>query len=268
MNDMLVQNIEKEILLNHTYAMRFFRLRRERTRNPVQLLEDSLPEGHQDTLESAFYLSLSLLTGAQSEMLARFIHRDEIEAKFHRLDHRVDQDPGFRAIGQMEREAAHLTGADISVAALEGLGLGTVGAAKSETAIPCTLMLRTLYETALVYGCNIDHPWEKDLALLVLAAAFSAGDEALAVQKELNQVTRGLAIGITPDVDRERRLHLAARQMAQSMSLQKFVQSIPVIGATGGILNSAAMTRLQTLARCVYKQRYLRNKMRAMEAAG
>jgi hypothetical protein len=52
------------------------------------------------------------------------------------------------------------------------------------------------------------------------------------------------------------------------MSLQKFVQSIPVIGATGGILNSAAMTRLQTLARCVYKQRYLRNKMRAMEAAG
>lgn len=239
---MLLQNVEKEMTLNHARYLRFFRIRREKVSakgpmHPVQMAADSLPTLHRETLEMAFYQSLAFLMNPQEDILANFICREELEEKFHQLDRAVDHDPGFRALGHMEREAARLNNMDFSAAALEGLGFGTVGIGSPETVILCALMLRTLYETGLVYGFNIDHPWEKDLA-----------------------------DGITPEIDRERRMHTAAARMAGSMSLQKFVQGIPVIGAAGLFFNTAAMNRLQTLSRCVYKQRYLRMKERAYKA--
>lgn len=268
---MLLQNVEKEMLLNHTRYLRFFRLRREKVKatgfgHPVQMMADSLPAIHRETLEMAFYQSLVFLLNPQNDILANFICREDIEERFHRLDRAVDLDPGFRALGHMEREAARLNNMDFSVAALEGLGFGTVGIGSPETVVLCALMLRTLYETALVYGINIDHPWEKDLALMLLAAAFSSGEDAYQEQRELTRVLKGLAEGVTPEIDRERRMRTAASRMAGSMSLQKFVQGIPVIGAAGLFFNTAAMNRLQTLSRCVYKQRYLRGKERAYKA--
>lgn len=268
---MLLQNVEKEMTLNHARYLRFFRIRREKVSakgpmHPVQMAADSLPTLHRETLEMAFYQSLAFLMNPQEDILANFICREELEEKFHQLDRAVDHDPGFRALGHMEREAARLNNMDFSAAALEGLGFGTVGIGSPETVILCALMLRTLYETGLVYGFNIDHPWEKDLALMLFSAAFSSGEDAYREQRELTRVLKDLADGITPEIDRERRMHTAAARMAGSMSLQKFVQGIPVIGAAGLFFNTAAMNRLQTLSRCVYKQRYLRVKERAMKA--
>ncbi len=268
---MLLENIEKEILLNRARYLRFFRLRREKRKtagfgHPVQMMTDSLPAVHREGLDLAFSQSLAFLMNPQSNILADFICREDMEARFHQLDRAVDLDPGFQALGHMEREAARLNNMDFSVAALEGLGFGTVGVGSPETVILCALMLRTLYETALVYGFNIDHPWEKDLALMLLSAAFSSGEDAYQEQRELTRVLKGLAEGVTPEIDRDRRLRAAASRMAGSMSLQKFIQGIPVLGAAGMFFNSAAMNRLQTLSRCVYKQRYLCMKERAYKA--
>ena len=270
MIDMLPVNVQKEMLLNHTRYLRFFRLRRERVKpgqnHPAQRMAESLPAVYKETLDLAFYQNLMMLLDPEKDVVSGLINREELEEKFHRLDRAVDADAGFKALGHMEREAAKLNGSELSAAALEGLGLGSIGIGSPETVILTLLMLRTLYETALLYGFNIDHPWEKDLALMLLSAAFSSGEDAYREQQALTRVLKGLADGVTPEIDREKRIRAAASHMAGSMSLQKFVQGIPVIGAAGLFFNSAAIKRLQTLSRCVYKQLYLQMKDRAMKA--
>ena len=139
MIDMLPVNVQKEMLLNHTRYLRFFRLRRERVKpgqnHPAQRMAESLPAVYKQTLDLAFYQSLMMLLDPEKDVVSGLINREELEEKFHRLDRAVDLDPGFQALGHMEREAAKLNGSELSAAALEGLGLGSIGIGSPEGTI-------------------------------------------------------------------------------------------------------------------------------------
>ena len=100
-----------------------------------------------------------------------------------------------------------------------------------------------------------------------LAADAARSADAGREQRQLMAVLRQQGEGNPPDIDREHRIELAARRMAGSMSLQKFVQGIPVFGISGMFFNTAAVVRLNTLSRCVYKQRYLSAKLREAGAS-
>lgn len=264
---MLPQNVEKEMHLCRAQYLRFFRVRQDRVGNIQRSIPRDPPasKGRREALDTAFSKSLQLLLDPDRHLMQKFVNREALEKRFHQLDRLVDQDPGFRALGNIEREVGMVCGGDISAAALEGAGLGSIGVGDGEVILLSALMLRSLYETALIYGISVDRPWEKDLALLVLSAAFAAGEDAYADQRELSRALDSLADGQPLAIDRERRINQAASRMAKSMSLQKFIQSIPVVGVSGMFFNTAAMTRLGSLSRCVYKYRYLAGKKRAYE---
>lgn len=264
---MLPQNVEKEMHLCRAQYLRFFRVRQDRvgTRNrPVDGAAPS-PKGHRETLDAAFLKSLKLLLDPDKHVMQKLVNREALEKRFHQLDRLVDQDPGFKALGNIEREAGLICGGGLSAAALEGAGLGSLGVGSPEVILLSALMLRSLYETALIYGISVDRPWEKDLALMVLSAAFAWGDDAYRDERDLSRALDSLADGQPIAIDRERRIRQAAGRMAESMSLQKLIQSIPVVGISGMLFNTAAMTRLGSLSRCVYKYRYLSGKKRAYQ---
>lgn len=73
------------------------------------------------------------------------------------------------------------------------------------------LMLRSLYEMALIYGVSVDRPWEKDLALMVLSAAFASGDDAYRDERDLSRALDSLADG-QPDRHRPGQADPAGRR--------------------------------------------------------
>ena len=266
---MLPQNVEKEMHLCRAQYLRFFRVRQDRVgKNPRPVNGAGPLKGQQAALDAAFQGSLRLLTDPDRQIIRRLVDREAVERKILLLDRLVDRDPGFKALGNIEREAAAACGGNLSAAALEGAGLGSLGVGNPDAVILTALMLRAMYETALLYGIPVDRPWECDLALMVLSSAFSSGEDAYQEERELSRALDALSEGACFRVDRERRVCKAAGRMAGSMSLQKFIQGIPVVGVSGMFFNTAAMTRLSALCRCVYKYRYLAGKKRAYRHYG
>lgn len=262
---MLPQNVEKEMHLCRAQYLRFFRVRQDRVGKQERPAEGAAPppKGQREALDAAFSKSLRLLLDPERQLMQKLVNREALEKRFHQLDQLVDRDPGFKALGNIEREVGLICGGGMSAAALEGAGLGSLGVGNPEVILLSALMLRSLYEMALIYGVSVDRPWEKDLALMVLSAAFASGDDAYRDERDLSRALDSLADGQPITIDRDRRIRQAAGRMAQSMSLQKFIQGIPVVGISGMFFNTAAMTRLSSLSRCVYKYRYLAGKKRA-----
>ena len=265
---MTPQNIQKELHLTHAQMIRFFRVRQDRPEiRSMRRMADALPETHRQLLHTAFAESLRALLDPSRGIVDAMVHREELEQTYHRFDRLIDADNGYRALEALDREAAKVQRGDLSLAALEGAGLGTLGIGLPEAAVLTALMLKSVLETTAVYGVNISHPWEQELMLMILAAVFARSADAGREQRQLMAVLRQLGEGNPPDIDREHRIELAARRMAGSMSLQKFVQGIPVFGISGMFFNTAAVVRLNTLSRCVYKQRYLSAKLREAGAS-
>lgn len=264
---MTSNNIQKELHLTHAQMIRFFQVRQDRSEiRSVKRMTDALPDAHRKLLCGAFAESLRVLLDPSRRLIERMIDAEELEQTYHRLDRLVDQDSSYRALEALDREVARVQRGELSLAALEGGGLGTLGIGSPEAAVLAALMLRSVLETGAVYGVNISHPWEQELALMILSAVFARSQDAGSEQRQLMAVLRRLGEGSPPDIDREPRIQLAAQRMADSMSLQKFVQGIPVFGISGMFFNTAAVVRLNTLSRCVYKQRYLSAKLRAAGA--
>lgn len=261
---MTPQNLQKELLLTHAQMIRFFRVRQDRPQiRSMKRMADALPEAHRRMLDTAFAESLRLLIDPSRGIVDGMIDREELEQTHHRFDRMVDADTGYKALAALDREAARLQRGDLSLAALEGAGLGTLGIGCPEAAVMTALMLRSIFETAIAYGVNVSHPWERELMLMLLAAVFARSEDASAQHRQLAAVLRRLGEGEPPGIDREHRIQLAARRMSESMSLQKFIQGIPVFGVSGMFFNTAAVVRLNTLSRYVYRERYLSAKLRA-----
>ncbi len=261
---MTPQNLQKELLLTHAQMIRFFGERQVRPQIcSMKRMTDALPEVHRQMLDAAFAESLRLLIDPSRGIVDGMIDREKLEQTHHRFDRMIDADTGYKAMAALDREAARLQRGALSLAALEGAGLGTLGIGCPEAAVLTALMLRSIFETAVLYGMNISHPWERELMLMLLAAAFVRGEDACAQQRQLAAVLRRLGEGEPPEIDREHRIRLAGERMSESMSLQKFIQGIPVLGVSGMFFNTAAAVRLHTLSRYVYRERYLSAKLRA-----
>ena len=56
-------------------------------------------------------------------------------------------------------------------------------------------------------------------------------------------------------------IDLTAAALADALLVEKFVQGIPIVGAVGGVVNTAVYSRVAKLAAIKYKQRYLYGKL-------
>lgn len=267
---MTPENIEKELHLVNAQLLRFFSQREKDTpslsflRKIPGRIPGKLTETHAGFLEEAFAQSLTLILDPEKGILdGMLIDREKLEEIFLTLDQEAEKTPGTEVLSHFSDEARRRAGRAFSAAALSGAGLGSLGIGSPEAAALCALMLREVFETAILYGVNIDHPWEKELALLTLSAAFSSGKEAGREERELLSVLHGLESGEIPEVARMRRIDEAASRLSKSLALQKLIQSVPMIGITGSLFNTAAMKRLTGLCSLVYRQRYLAGKLRA-----
>ncbi len=261
------EDIQKELHLVNARLLHFFSQReKEGGRNSGKIpggVWKKISEKHMSFLQEAFVQSLTFLMDPEREVLESVIEREKLEETFHRLDRDAALKDGFRALDGFSREAEKRKKRALSFAALEGAGLGSIGVGSPEAVLLCTLMLRQIYETAILYGINISHPWEKELALLILSAAFSSGKEASREERKLLTALHGLESGETPPIDRMKHIAQAAGRMSKSLGIQKLIQGIPLVGISGMVFNTAAIERLGELTGLVYRQRYLAGKLRA-----
>ena len=147
-----------------------------------------------------------------------------------------------------------------AVTAVEGLGLGILGIGLPDIAVWLSILLRSIYETALQYGFAYDTPRERLFILKMMEASMRTGEARLAVDREVEQLIR--TAGEEPSEEALRQqIQRPSQAFAADMLPAKFVQGLPVVGVLGGAANPLYYRRVMGYVELKYRKRYLLRKL-------
>lgn len=223
-------------------------------------IEQKVPEQVRQALESAFSKAFEAVFFQGSDLIYRTLRREKLEEMHRRTDQSLEDQPGFWSLQQVRWNvhSARLT-QQLGVL-LEGSLLGLPGIGLPDIPVFLSMLLRSLYSTALRCGFNCDEPNERIYMLLLICCGASAGEERQAYRRRLDHAAASMWVQNMPQESMETCVQEAAHVLALSMLTAKFVQGIPLVGVVGGAANLLTLRGISRLACADYQLRYLREK--------
>lgn len=216
-------------------------------------LETVVPQSVKNAIESAFEKAFSLVFEKGGSLI-------QSSGSRHRKAYLVrcyaaQMEPGRKALRTFSKAAAGTGRKNLLLSGVEGIGLGLAGVGLPDVPLFAGMVLRSVFEQAAVYG----YPWkeasERRLALELIAAALSSGEELEAANRAINHF---LQEGTWETDEREEEsCRRAGEALSRSMLTMKFLQGIPVAGAVGGAWDAVILRRVQRYAELKYRRRFL-----------
>jgi hypothetical protein len=164
-------------------------------------------------------------------------------------------DPGA-SLEECDRRAERVgTGATI-VSAAEGAATGAGGVLTTLIDIPLLfiLSLRTIVKIGRCYGYPLDKPGDRRFVLGVLIVATSG---SLAVRRERLYQLREIEEWLLEETQEE----VLAEELASLLFQLEVFEGVPGVGAvSGAVLNLAFLHKVETTARRVFQERWLRDR--------
>ena len=153
-----------------------------------QELESRLPEKVYTGLESAFGKAFSVVFEKGSPILEKTFRKEEILT-----DHRVSDDAIRRRGSRMElrymkNSAAAANLGNLTLTAVEGIGLGALGIGIPDIVLFIAALLKGIYQTALNYGFDYETREEQMLILKMMEASLAGGEEWEAKNTEVDRL--------------------------------------------------------------------------------
>ncbi len=232
-------------------------------------LEQKIPPGAYTALKKAFGKAFSLVFEKGTGIIEKTFDKDAM-AKDHEIyDYAVQLKGGRREIRRLRRDAAKRDAANMAAAAAEGVGLGVFGVGLPDIVLFSGVLLKGVYQAALLYGISYESPQETYFILKMMEAAMAKGEDFVRLDKELDQcVTESGMLCSFVEFSSEQ-LSKTAEAFAADLLLLKFVQGIPLVGILGGMGNPACYRRVMRYVGLKYRKRYLlKRKQSAQETAG
>jgi len=218
-------------------------------------LADKVPKKLRGTLDAAFCKAFSLMfergTGAIEKVCQRERREHEFQVRQYAADLREDK----KSLRAVSRAAGSAGRKNLLLSGAEGVGLGLLGVGLPDIPVFTAVLLKSVYETALSYGCRYDTPKERIFVLRVIRTALSHGGELGELDRSIDGFQQA---GTWPEgVTVERELAAAASCLSGELLYMKFLQGIPIAGAVGGVCDVTCLHRVQTYADLKYHKRFL-----------
>lgn len=221
-----------------------------------QELEQKLPDKVYDGIQSAFAKAFSLVFRKGGAILEKSYRKDE-RLTDHRVADYVLRHQGRRSeLRRMRGAASRSNFTNMTITAVEGVGLGALGIGIPDIVLFITMLLRGIYETALSYGYQYDTPAEQLLILKMMAAALMPGDEGERCDNEVDRMLVHMPHTVG-EAELQAQIDKTAAAFAVDMLLLKFVQSLPVVGLIGGAANPVYYNKVMRCVELKYRKRYL-----------
>lgn len=234
----------------------------QNTLSPVMnKLQDKIPGKLQDTLNNAFYKGFQLVFEKGIPYIEKTYNKDKIELEFDINNYALDKRVNKKHIKKLDRHSKQAKLVNSSFSVLEGSILGLFGIGLPDIPLFLTVLMKTVYETALSYGFSYDTPEEKSYIMLLISAAISKGEQQIQLDKELELLADHIDGGALVSTDLEQQMKATSGMLSEALLTAKFLQGIPVAGAIGGIVNYSIVSRVSTYAGLKYKKRYLMKKV-------
>lgn len=214
-------------------------------------IEKYVPEGLADTLTKAFIKAFEV------------VFRDGMG--IIKKTYGSSNTPG-NDISSARSRARVILARDTLITTAEGAGLGIAGIGLPDIPIFTAMLLRNIYQLADCYGFEYDSKTEQLFILKIITAALAYGEDAELLNDDVNTLME--------QIDNEdytyyglltQQIEAAAAAVSREVLYMKFVQTIPVIGAAGGISNLTCLGRVGRYAELKYRKRFIINIKRQSE---
>lgn len=234
--------------------------KREKMPKWKETLAKKVPDGLQDTLQAAFARAFALVFEKGSAIIEKTFDKDGLILEFESGDYVVDKSGSKKSVKRMEKLPRKKSRVNNMVTTASGMGLGILGIGIPDIPLLISTVLKGIYETALSYGCSYETYSEQVYILRLIRTALAEGSDREEYNRQLDSAASG-----TDGVFLRQEMDLTARVMSDALLVEKFVQGIPIVGITGGIVNLSVYSKISRLAMLKYKKRYLQEKIKDRE---
>lgn len=218
------------------------------------VLAGKVPPKLQSTLNTAFSKAFRLIFEKGTVMIEKTYKRDEAERQFKVNCYAIELKEDRKGLRQFAKQAGWAGQGNLLLSGLEGIGLGVLGIGLPDIPLFTAMLLKSVYEIALHYGCGYDSPEEKHFILQLIQTSLSYGDELVAGNLSLNAQ---IETGPLPEASQDAQLERTAAALSMELLCMKFLQGIPLLGAVGGLYNPICLQKVQSYARLKYARRFL-----------
>lgn len=221
-----------------------------------------IPKGINSTLQVSFSKAFGIIFKHGVGIIEKSFDKDGISGDFDVRDYAVDRKGGRRELKKLKLAAQKSDLLNMSITAVEGVGLGALGIGLPDIVIFIGMILKGIYEVALRYGYDYDSVQGKYFILTMMKAALSKGevwDRYNAEVDEMFYTTYAMS-----DDALKNEIEETSKVFATDMLVLKFIQGLPVIGIVGGVFNPIFYGKILNYVRLKYHKRYLLDKLNTM----
>lgn len=206
-------------------------------------IEKYVPEGLAGTLEAAFTKAFEIIFRDGTGIIKKTYGRGS-----------SDNDD----IVMLRNKARAILAKDTVVTAAEGTGLGLAGIGLPDIPVFTAVLLRNIYQLAECYGFDYESKTEQVFILKLIETGLSYGESAEKLNDELN--------ALMEQIDNEdytyyglisQQIKAASEAVSKEVLYMKFIQTIPVVGAAGGISNLTCLNKVGRFAELKYRKRFI-----------
>lgn len=217
-------------------------------------LYEKVPEALKNTLQLSFEKAFSLMFLKGRRLIEMSFNSRQLEAEFQGSDYLADKTHSLKSINKVSARVRKNNVLGSAATTATGFSLGFFGMGLPDIPILVGTILKAVYEIAASYGIDYTSREEQIYALRIIRAALLSGAQRAKLFKLLDSPSES-------SCDLNYEIGETATALSDELLVAKFVQGIPIVGATGGLVNNRVYTKITALAALKYKKRYLIGKL-------
>ncbi len=225
-------------------------------------LEKRIPPQLQKTLYGAFCQAFKMIFDGGTPLIEMTYAAKSIEEEFRIHQYAASIRSDKDAMKDLRKSVRKSQNINTLVSAAEGIGMGTLGLGLPDIPLLLSVILRTIYETALHYGFRYDTEAEQVFLLQLIEAALQRGDT---LQERNAAINRLLYLDTPPTEERAIQIKRTSDALASELLCLKFLQGFPVVGIVGGISDVVYQKKIAVYAELKYRRRFLQKQIRTAQ---
>ena len=219
-----------------------------------------VPDTLDKTLNTAFCKPFGLLFEKGTGFIEKTYNKEKREQDFKVNEYSADLRNNKSSIKKFGRLAFGSKVLNMAISTAEGVGMGVFGMGIPDIPVFLSVILKSIYETALHFGFGYETEQEQMFILKIIETALCHEDELVDGDMEINDWIK--SEGKIPFLtDKKTQIEKTSDLLSQELLYLKFIQGIPVAGVVGGISDVIYQKKITDYAVLKYKRRFLAKHM-------
>lgn len=217
-------------------------------------IEKYVPDKLSDTMNTAFYKAFEMIFDKGTGIIEKVYNKEKRE-KEHAVDaYAAETLNSRRSMKVFGKKAKSSKSVNNLISMVEGIGMGIAGAGLPDIPVFISVLLKSIYEIATIYGFTYDSKQEQIFILKIIETALAHEKDLVEGNVELNSWLKSPA---KFEISKEEQMKRTSMALSEELLYLKFVQGAPVVGVVGGVSDVVYQKKITDFAELKYRRRFL-----------